>query len=282
MHVTTFKKVIQFATSDVGDLTADLYYPQNDKPLPIILYIHGGAWKAGSKEMFTSWGPYLAQNGFLVMSVNYRLSEPSRPSWPGVMDDMRAALDWLHQTASKQWKLDLNRVTVIGESCGAQLATLLAIENKTPATIRTIIGVYGIYDLADWRSYTRKVREDDPVVQFLGGAPEEIDEQYLVSSPAARLAEEIPKTILETDFFLLWGEEDDVVPASQSEKFAKLLSRRGVSVETCAVPEKGHYWFSVLPWLEGGTVNDDPNPQIATKLLCFLNEKNQIGQPSAM
>lgn len=264
---------VVFAQADHEDLTADLYFPQNGKKLPVLLLIHGGAWQAGSKEMFMSWGPYLAQAGFFVMSINYRLSSPERSTWPGVFTDVQMALSWLVDNATQQWDIDIDRIGVVGESCGAQLATMLAIENQTRAKIRTIVGVYGIYDVEEWWNYTNVTRNDDPVGNLFGAAPSEQPEAYRRSSPAVRMGEDMPNEFFDTRFFMVWGETDKVVPPSQSENFIQQLERLGIEVEKHAVPEEGHYWFSILPGVDGGTVNDYPNRIVAPKLVRFLEKE---------
>src|SRR5699024_6644977 len=231
---------------------AGIYHPKRGKNFPVVLFIHGGGWKVGSKEMFQEYGPYFAKNGFFAVSIDYRLSTPENPTWPKVKDDVNQALTWIVEDAPLKWNIDVDNICVIGESCGAQLAVLLSLEHRFKDRIKAIIGVYGVYNVEGWWHHTHRTREDDPVGDFIGGSPEELPNEYDNSSPSDRLKKVLPESFKKIPFFLLWGDEDDVVPPIQSYKFAQQLLTLGNEVETFVLPESGHYWFSVLPWLDGG------------------------------
>jgi acetyl esterase/lipase len=65
-----------------GDLCADVYLPASGGMHPALLCLHGGAWLRGSQKQ--SWGPWLADRGFAVVALDYRLSSQISPDWPGV------------------------------------------------------------------------------------------------------------------------------------------------------------------------------------------------------
>lgn len=62
--------------------------------------LHGGGFESGSKEKYIEWGPYLGESGYVAMAINYRLATPSYPTWPGLMDDVRDAVNWIVKNAS--------------------------------------------------------------------------------------------------------------------------------------------------------------------------------------
>jgi acetyl esterase/lipase len=266
IHVT---RDIIFGGTGREDLTADVYLPGAGRDHPVVLLIHGGAWKAGSKEMYTDWGAFLADNGYAAISINYRLSTPTTATWPGVLDDVRQALHWLAGKVD-DWKIDLDRVALIGDSCGAQLAALIALEGYRNASIRAVVGVYGVYDLAKWWEYTQRSRNDDPVGALFGAAPDEMPEAYKLASPLQRLEEEVRNPLPHTSFFLIWGDADEVVPPDQSEQFVVQLKRLGIKERSLAIPGQGHFWFTILPGKEGGALLDYPNSIIAPQLIAFL------------
>jgi acetyl esterase/lipase len=264
---------IPFTSAGQEILTADVYLPAAGTGHPAVLLIHGGAWKAGSKEMYSDWGVFLAENGYVAVSINYRLSAPGRPTWPGVMDDVREALSWMVSRAS-EWKMNPDRIGIIGDSCGAQLAVLLALEQPCGVDrIRTVVGVYGVYDVTKWWEYTQRSRDDDPVGRLFGAAPHECPEAYYQASPLQRLQEFSSNQLERTSLFLIWGDADQVVPPEQSEHFLWQLKRLGVKHKSLVIPEQGHFWFTILPGRDGGRLTDYPNRMIAPQLIEFLRSE---------
>jgi len=99
----------------------DLYLPaMAEKPLPVVVWIHGGAWRAGSKEGCPAVG--LVSRGYAVASINYRLSQHA--VFPAQIEDCKAAIRFL-RAAAKQYKLDPDHVGVWGASAGGHLVALL-------------------------------------------------------------------------------------------------------------------------------------------------------------
>ena len=83
-----------------GNLCVDTYLPTTAGPHPALLCLHGGAWLRGSQRQYRSWGPWLAERGYAVIAVDYRLSSQISPAWPGVWEDVCGALDWLNANAA--------------------------------------------------------------------------------------------------------------------------------------------------------------------------------------
>ncbi|HKB42657.1 MAG TPA: alpha/beta hydrolase, partial [Gemmataceae bacterium] len=99
----------------------DLYIPEKaDAPLPVVVWIHGGGWRAGSKDRCPiTW---LAGKGYLVASINYRLLQHGE--FPAQIEDCKAAIRWLRANA-KKYNLDPDRIGVMGASAGGHLVALL-------------------------------------------------------------------------------------------------------------------------------------------------------------
>lgn len=99
----------------------DLYLPKKtDGLLPVIVWIHGGAWQAGSKDRCPAVA--FATRGFAVASINYRLSQHA--VFPAQIEDCKAAIRWLRGKAA-QYNLDANHIGVWGASAGGHLVALL-------------------------------------------------------------------------------------------------------------------------------------------------------------
>ncbi|MFG0320255.1 MAG: alpha/beta hydrolase fold domain-containing protein, partial [Planctomycetota bacterium JB042] len=102
-------------------LELDLYVPNGvPAPLPLVVHVHGGGWKAGSKE--NPGGLFLLQSGFALASFEYRLS--CQAKWPAQIHDVKGAVRWLRANAAT-YGLDPERFGVFGGSAGGHLAAFL-------------------------------------------------------------------------------------------------------------------------------------------------------------
>jgi len=167
---------VPYGGGPAGTLCNDLYLPTGPGPHPALLCLHGGAWARGTPRQYSGWGPWLAARGYAVVAVDYRLSSQSSPSWPGVWDDVRRALDWLVAEAAAL-RIDPSRLGVIGDSAGAGMAALLSLGPEARRHLRAVVGVYGIYDLIEWWSATQS-RPEDPVGKLMGKPPSEALDAY--------------------------------------------------------------------------------------------------------
>lgn len=147
-------------------LLLDVYYPEGTQaPLPTIVSIHGGGYVYGSKEVYRRYGMDLARRGFAFANFNYRLAPKHR--FPAPLEDANAVMEWICQCGEKYY-LDLNRIILIGDSAGAQLASQYAaiVQNPDyaalfpfqtpPITIRALGLNCGRYDMAAWASEPRR------------------------------------------------------------------------------------------------------------------------------
>ncbi|MFD1707926.1 alpha/beta hydrolase [Siminovitchia sediminis] len=251
-------------------LTADVYRPIKGDQLPAVILVHGGAYQSGSKDMYREWGPILAKYGFVTVSINYRLTTAENASWPGVQEDIKSAVDWLVDKANK-WGIDPMRLGVIGDSAGAHLGSLLAFETASKASfkIQAFVGIYGIYDL------TVKVTERQEMMfrRLIGKSLQEAPEEYKKASPIDHVGKAAAMPTFVAEFLLVWGDADRVASPQQSENFAQRLKEAGISVETIILPGQGHFWFNLTPGLEGGSLADFPNKEIAPRIVRFLRGK---------
>ncbi len=106
------------------DSLLDVYYPEGtNQPLPTIVSIHGGGYVYGSKEIYRRYGMDMARRGFAFVNFNYRLA----PKWkfPTPLADTNAVLEWVYQNAQR-YHLDPERIFLVGDSAGAQMASQYA------------------------------------------------------------------------------------------------------------------------------------------------------------
>lgn len=276
----TVEKHVVFGTTGNEYLTADLYRPAgNDGELPVVVLIHGGAFQTGSKEMYGQWGTALAGYGYFVMAINYRLATPSRPTYPGALEDVGQALNWM-VTQAHERRLDVTRVGLIGDSAGAHLASLYALKYRPFSyKICAVAGIYGIYDLIEEWQGPVSVRSHNMFMAFLGCSENGNGELFAEASPVRYIDEAAASATFDTRFYLIWGAQDKVVTPRQSELFRDRLQAAGITVQTSRVDGVGHFWFNELPGIQGGRVDDYPNRTIRPQLVTFLDEhvKNSIG-----
>jgi len=204
-------------------------------------------------------GGKLAQEGYFVMAINYRLSTPSYSTYPGVLADIEMAMNWLVFNANT-WKIDVGKIGLIGDSAGAYLAALFALKHQTFSyTISSVIGVYGVYDLVEECIYPVIERETNMFERFLGFTFKENERAFTDASPTTYINGAAGSPTFDTNFFLIWGGTDKVLNPRQSKIFYEKLRKANIGVEIAEIKDKGHFWFNQLPGIKAGIVNDYPN-----------------------
>jgi acetyl esterase/lipase len=271
------KPDIVFAEHDGQKLLGDLYRPQGLGNAPVLIGIHGGGWQLGDRKFYRHWGGYLAKNGYAIFAIHYRLMKPGVKTWPGVVYDCKAAVQFVRANAA-ELGLDPERIGLIGDSAGAHLAALVALAGEEPllsglytddrytaipAGVRAVVGFYGVYDMQAQWEHDQITRPRDSVTEkLLGGPPMVSRKTFFEASPLSYAT--IDKN--STRFLLIYGREDDIVdPASQSERFLTALKQAGFFARTIVVPGAGHFW-SVDPVEEPGSFG----AYVAPRILRFL------------
>jgi acetyl esterase/lipase len=243
------RAVAYSAPAGFRPLELDLYTPA-EQPAPVIVFLHGGGWRLGSRDVFVptwrDWRPdpfrQLVSAGFAVASVDYRLS--GEAIFPAQLDDAHAAVTWLH-TRAGALGIDPSRVVAWGESAGAHLAALLGLtgrESKSTA-VAGVVDWYGPADLSTMAAQalpTAIARSDasDSRESLLIGAPVgQAPELARRASPVSYVHPEAPP------FHIAHGGADRFVPPGQSRQLANALSAAGVEVEFSEVPGADHLWM---------------------------------------
>jgi acetyl esterase/lipase len=208
----------------------DLYIPEDPVgPLPLVVWIHGGGWQAGSKERTPALP--LVTKGYVVASINYRLSQHA--VFPAQVEDCKAAIRWLRANA-KTHKIDPERIAVWGGSAGGHLVALLG----TTAHVKELEGKSGNLDqssrvqaVIDWYGPTDFLHMGDkvndpksPVFKLLGGTVTDKKELTALASPVTHVTKEAAPLLI------MHGDQDPAVPFSQSEILAEALKKAGVEV----------------------------------------------------
>ncbi|MEU9645609.1 alpha/beta hydrolase [Streptomyces sp. NPDC048188] len=226
-------------------LELDLWLPGDTGrgPLPLVLFVHGGAWLRGRRDdmgMLTrDWdpGPFarIAAAGLAVACADYRLS--GEAPFPAPVEDLRAALRWLGLRA-RELHLDLDRTVVWGESAGGHLASLLALTRTEPAPVAGVVW-YGPADLTAARGPFDPHSPTTPEALLLGGPPATSPDRAREASPLAHAHRGAPPLLL------FHGEEDSMVACSHSRDLAARLDGLGAPVRLRTVPGADHGWYGL-------------------------------------
>lgn len=244
---------IAFTGGDGAELLGDLYMPEGKDTAPVLVGVHGGGWQVGNRKLYLHWGPYLARHGIAVFAVEYRLTKPGAKAYPDAVRDVRSAVDFIHANADR-YRLDPERIGLIGDSAGAHLSALVALAGNEPPfapassravgriALKVVVGFYGVYDTAAQWQHDLTVRPRDNITEKFLGAPLYADRRiYFESSPLSYATTDRNAT----RFLLIHGTEDDVVDArSQSQTFALALKQASFFVRTVVIPGAGHFFVT--------------------------------------
>jgi triacylglycerol lipase len=212
---------------DEGErIKADLYRPDSDDKLPTIVMIHGGAWMAGDKWHVIDHAREMAEAGFVVMAINYRLAPKFK--WPTQLVDCQRSLDWIQEN-HLAWKMDLNRIGVWGYSAGAHLGLMMALQQsaKSPK-VRACVAGGAPCDL------TFVPEDSSTLVPFLGGTRARFPERYREASPIRLLTADDPP------LFFFHGSNDLLVPISNSLASHQKALECGIHSRHLCIDDVGH------------------------------------------
>jgi len=256
-------------------LTLDLYQPRpRGYPLPLLVFVHGGTdtRHAAAIEDFPSALADLAAQGYVIASVNYRLSGEAR--FPAALQDVKSAIRWL-RARSNEYNIDTTRVAVWGVSGGAHLAALAGVacgvplfapageaSNTPPDCVQAVISWSGAMDL--------KTLAD---VELLGCPPASCPPGLArIASPLSYISVTSPP------FLIVHGGADARIPPDQAQKFHDALRAKNVPAELVIIPGVGHALD------RNGAADAEVDRQALEKVAAFLSRTfppGPIGQKVA-
>ena len=225
--------------------------PKDDKPLPVIVYIHGGAWLGGDRSGgHGRLAGYVADGEYAAVSVGYRLT--SEKIWPAQIHDCKAAIRWIRANARK-YNLDPDRIGVVGESAGGHLVAMLGASGGVKdlegdlgphkgvsSRVQCVVDLFGPAEILAMQGAGSKMDHDgpnSPEGKLVGGRVKEKKEVAIAASPVTYVAPDNPP------FLIIHGNKDPLVPYNQSERLYAALKKVKVECYFVTVDGGGHGGF---------------------------------------
>jgi acetyl esterase/lipase len=246
---TTIHRDLAYVPNGHERQTLDLYIPTSSAPLPLIIWVHGGAFRMGSKDDHVPLD-FLAE-GYAVASLNYRLSQHAL--FPAQIVDVKAAVRWLRAHA-EEYGLDPNRFAAWGESAGGHLVAMLGTAGhvmeyevgehlEVSSRVQAVVDYFGPTDFLQMDAHRLPhgmIHDvaDSPESELVGGPIQEHPERVARAHPIAYVDGDAPP------FLIVHGDQDPLVPYHQSQLIYAALKEAGTTVIFYTVAGAGHGGFT--------------------------------------
>jgi len=256
VNVSFFKSYVRENVKDVKvdsyvydsvypNSTLDVYGKENTSK-PVIMYVHGGGWISGAKTDHAYRSKLLAKNGYLVISVDYELSNKEKHLCQTTETQILKAISWVQDNAS-ELNADVDRFYMIGDSAGGNLildvsykinsGVYFEVDGKTLPKIKKVCALYPVVDPVDFWGYNDRITGKavkNMCEYYFGGTPLEVPELYSNATPLNYISATCPNTLI------IVGENDSTVPSRQSLSLAEKLSEKSVENKLIIVPYANH------------------------------------------
>lgn len=207
----------------------DIYRPRQHagEPLPVLLFLPGGAWVTGSKnDQGLPLINHMTENGWLCAAANYRLGPNHR--FPTMLEDVFAAIAWL-QANAQQYGGDAQFIAIAGNSAGGHLSTIAALAHPDTMSAlglanqnlrpNVVVSIYGRYDFLNRHG----ILPADGLVPFLTtnvmpGTPDECPQLWAMASPEDQINSDAPPMLM------VHGDNDAMIPVEEARAFNQALA----------------------------------------------------------
>lgn len=235
---TVGKSPQEMVFTQIGDtpLKLDFYAAKTDKPAPLVVWIHGGAWRQGHRSSCPI--KPLVEHGFAVASLDYRLSPEAR--FPAQMHDIKSGIRFLRSNASRL-NIAADKIVIAGASAGGHLAALAGVSTgvdeledvslgnaNVSSHVAAIVSLYGASNLESILSQSTphglNVRE--PALKLLlGDLPDKSTDLAKLASPVTHVDLKDPPLLL------VHGDQDPQMPINQSHELHGKYEALGLKVK---------------------------------------------------
>ena len=219
----------------------DLYLPKTPgERRPLVVFIHGGAWRAGSKD--NNPAAFLIKSGYVAASISYRLTP--KAIFPAQIEDCKSAIRWLRAHAA-EYGIDPQHIGVWGASAGGHLVAMLGVTGQTKdfdagenldqsSRVQCVVDWFGPTDLLTHKSVIEPKYGNSSVDQLLGGPLAEHQETARKASPVHYVTKDA------APFLIMQGEKDPLVEPEQSRLMDAALKKAGVESTLEVIPGAKH------------------------------------------
>jgi acetyl esterase len=238
---------IEYARVDGLSLRMDAAIPGTPEKAPAVVIVHGGGWVAGDRRVNVEplFDP-LTEAGFAWFSISYRLAG-DMSQFGAAINDVQQAVRYVRAHAS-EFNIDPEKIALIGESAGGQLAAMAALRGSSDTAVKAVIALYAPSDLVTLAKTSNYIPSQ--IRDSVRGTPWEnlILAALSQLSPIQNVRRDMPP------FLLIHGTADSLVPFQQSTEMCDRMKKAGASCEIYAVEGGGHgiRWWESSPKLAAG------------------------------
>lgn len=239
----TIERDVTYCSVNGIDLKMDVYYPKTITPPSVgLIYIHGGGWTGGDKDEGIGMSDMLELNarGYVTFSINYRLAPQTKIQ--NQIEDVKCAVRSIRANAA-HYGIDPKKIGAWGSSAGGHLVSLLGTaDDKEFASgmyldqssrVQAVTDMFGPTDLE------KLIGNNARAADGLFGVKAMTDSIVANLNPIRHVSKDDPP------FLIMHGDQDTVVPLSQSQIFYEALKAGGVNVSFIVVKNAEHSWRPV-------------------------------------
>lgn len=254
------------------DLEATLYRPEDrDDALPVIVWVHGGAWMGGTRHDDADYCRRIVHAGFACLAISYRFSQEA--TFPAQIEDCKCAVRYLRAHADELGILP-DKIGAWGVSAGGHLVTLLGTSTNRPAlegdggwpeyksNVQAVCDWFGPTDLLQMARYQSDIDHtaaDAPESLLIGGPVHENPEKAKKANPITYISAAMPP------IYIAHGTKDRIVPFNQSELLLEALVAKGHSVT-----------FEPMEGAEHGGHGFESNGPLVGRCIAFFKEQFRV------
>jgi acetyl esterase len=226
------RKDIEYAKVGEASLTLDANVPDGPGPFPTAIIVHGGGFGRGDKQSYVQpLFPALTKANYTWFTINYRLAPQFK--FPVATDDVERAIQFVRGHA-RQYKVDVNRIALIGEASGGQMASYVGAQNKPTSQVAAVVVFYGTHDFIS--RVVDQGKLTDALQAYLG--VKELDAETAPLLMKASGVTYVKKGM--PPFLLIHGTRDPQVPYEQSVEMCAKMRAVGATCDLYTVREGGH------------------------------------------
>ncbi len=245
---------ISYAATDNPRQQLDLLLPKDRskaKKLPVVVFIHGGAWRNGKKEGGRNQlKPFVNSGRYAGVTIGYRLSQEAK--WPAQIHDCKAAIRWVRAHAD-EYGLDADKIGVWGTSAGGHLVAMLGVsqgveslegnlgnhldKSSEVTCVANYFGPSALLKMDDFPSRIVHNAPDSPESQLVGGPIQTHQEAAKHASPLSHVTSD------DAPFLHVHGDKDLLVPYNQSVILDQALDAAKVPSLLITMKDQGHGGF---------------------------------------